>query len=94
MKLKYFKKFAVIFEKTESGQESHTKTRLISNSRVGKVNPLGFSLRWGMGCPPPPHQYKFPLLQILLSSIHHQIFISPTKGSSSPLNNNFHVIAQ
>ena len=67
MKLKYFKKFAVIFEKTESGQESHTKTRLISNSRVGKVNPLGFSLRWGMGCPPPPistnsHYYKFSLV--------------------------------
>ena len=48
MKLKYFKKFAVIFEKTESGQESHTKTRLISNSCVGKVNPLGFLLLWGI----------------------------------------------
>ena len=88
MKLKYFKKFAEIFEKTESGQESHTKTRLISNSHVGKVNPLGFSLLWGMGGVPPPlistnsNHYKFPLV------------VSPTKGSSSQLNNNFHVIAQ
>ena len=80
MKLKYFKKFAEIFEKTESGQESHTKTRLISNSRVGKVNPLGFSLLWGMGgVSPPPHQYKFQPLQIPLSSIPHQRFILPTK---------------